>query len=249
MISKELEKIGLNKNEAKVYLAALELGETTVARLAQKSKVKRSTVYLSIDTLKEQGLINTLKRQNKTLYLAEDPRIIKDKIEEKSETLSKIMPELMSFSNIFDKKPKIRYYEGKEPLKEIYKDTLNYPKQEISIWFPDKNYWQEDKYFSEYYVPRRMKKKIWIKALSPISEFNLDYTKLDEKQLRETRFVDGDDYKIKIQIILYGNNKIGIVSYEEEIGLIIESKNIFDAMRSMFNVMWRSSSKLEKNKK
>ena len=242
MISKELEKIGLNKNEAKVYLAALELGETTVARLAQKSKVKRSTVYLSIDTLKEQGLINTLKKQNKTLYLAEDPRIIKDKIEEKSETLSKIMPELMSFSNIFDKKPKIRYYEGKEPLKEIYKDTLNYPKQEISIWFPDKNYWQEDKYFSEYYVPRRMKKKIWIKALSPMSEFNLDYTKLDEKQLRETRFVDNDDYKIKIQILLYGNNKIGIVSYEEEIGLIIESKNIFDAMRSMFNVMWAGSS-------
>lgn len=34
--------------------------------------------------------------------------------------------------------------------------------------------------------------------------------------------------------------KINIVSYTEEIGLIIESKNIFEALESIFNVMWKN---------
>ena len=46
------------------------------------------------------------------------------------------MPELLSIANFIDKKPQIRYFEGKEGLKEIFKDTLNYPNQEILAWFP-----------------------------------------------------------------------------------------------------------------
>ena len=53
MIITELEKTGLTENEAKVYLAALELGETTVIRLAKKAGIKRPTTYLVVDSLKD----------------------------------------------------------------------------------------------------------------------------------------------------------------------------------------------------
>jgi len=41
----ELEKLGLNEKEARVYLALLELGESNIQGLSAKSSVKRTTVY------------------------------------------------------------------------------------------------------------------------------------------------------------------------------------------------------------
>ena len=146
----ELKEAGLSINEAKVYLASLELGESTIVRISQKSKVKRATVYLAIDSLKEQGLISFTKRKNKTLFFAEDPRKLQEKIEEKKEKIAKIMPELLSFSNLIDKKPKIKYFEGREPVKEIFRDLLNYPNQELIGWFPDQSYWLGDDFFSDF---------------------------------------------------------------------------------------------------
>ncbi|AKM83885.1 TPA: hypothetical protein DCZ46_00930 [Candidatus Campbellbacteria bacterium] len=236
----ELKEAGLSINEAKVYLASLELGESTIVRISQKSKVKRATVYLAIDSLKEQGLISFTKRKNKTLFFAEDPRKLQEKIEEKKEKIAKIMPELLSFSNLIDKKPKIKYFEGREPVKEIFRDLLNYPNQELIGWFPDQSYWLGDDFFSDYFIPKRMAKKIWIRSIAPITDYNKKFAELGKKQLKKTRFVDNDKYNIHIQILVYGKNKIAIISYTEEIGLIIESKNIYEALESIFNVMWES---------
>ncbi|AKM83899.1 TPA: hypothetical protein DCZ46_01010 [Candidatus Campbellbacteria bacterium] len=242
MINDDLKKIGLTENESKVYLALLELSESTIARISEKSKVKRTTVYLSINSLKEKGLASSIKRKNKTLFFAEDPRKIQEKEEERRETIKKIMPELLSFSNLIDKKPKIRFFEGKEGIKEVFKETLKYPKTELAGWFPDQVYWLGKDFFTEVYMPARVKNKIWIKALAPKTKFNIELSKEDAKYLKETRFVDDEGFNVKVEIILYGANKINIISYTEEIGLIIESKNIFDSLKSIFDVMWRSSS-------
>lgn len=242
MLSEELKKIGLNKNEVKVYLAALELGEATTTRLSQKSKVKRTTVYLVTDSLKEKGLISSVKKSGKTLFFAEDPRKIPEQLEERKEAILKVMPELLSLTNLIDKKPVIRYFEGKEGIKEVFKETLQYPDSELVGWFPDQVYWLEKEYFTEVYMPARIKKKIWIKAMAPKTDFNIEMAKGDEKQLKETRFIEDEDFNMKVEIILYGKNKINIISYKEEIGLIIESKDIHDSLKSLFKILWKNTS-------
>jgi len=140
MLSDELKKIGLNKNEIKVYLSALELGEATTTRLSQKSKVKRTTVYLVTDSLKGKGLISSVKRAGRTLFFSEDPRKIVGQLEDKKEAILRVMPELLSLTNLIDKKPVIRYFEGKEGIKEVFKETLLYPSSELLGWFPDQVY-------------------------------------------------------------------------------------------------------------
>ena len=42
-LDKELQKIGLSEKEAKVYLAALELGQASVQNIARKAEVNRAT--------------------------------------------------------------------------------------------------------------------------------------------------------------------------------------------------------------
>ena len=46
-----LEAYGLNKKQAKVYLACLELGLATVQDLAKRSGVRRTTIYSLLDEL------------------------------------------------------------------------------------------------------------------------------------------------------------------------------------------------------
>lgn len=55
MESKDLEKIGFGKNEAQVYLALVELGQSSVNEIAIKSGIYRRTIYDSLKNLMEKG--------------------------------------------------------------------------------------------------------------------------------------------------------------------------------------------------
>lgn len=238
MLERELTEIGLTQNEARTYLAALELGETIIGRIAKKSGVKRTTTYLAIESLKEKGFLSSLRKKKKTFFYAEDPRILQEKIEERKKAIEKIIPQLLSITNLIDKKPKITFYEGLEGIKEVYRDTLKYPDQEMLAWVSQDAFHILDKNFVSYYIPKRVKKKIWVRVIAPDTPEIVDYKKREEKELRKTKLVDAQKYPIEVEIDLYGSNKIGVMAFKEKIGLIIESQKIFNTLKSIFEMHW-----------
>src|SRR4030043_595729 len=52
--------LGLNLNQARVYLAILKLEKTTVGQVAKFSKVRREDVYRLLPTLEKMGLVERL---------------------------------------------------------------------------------------------------------------------------------------------------------------------------------------------
>lgn len=241
MLEKDLEKLGLDEKESKVYLALLELGEANIQRIAKKSGVKRTTVYDIIESLKEKGLLSSVTRHKKILYSAEDPRTLEEKLEEKKHTLRRILPELLSIANALDKKPRIRFFEGIEGIKEVYKDALGYSDQEMLAWVSPTVAGNFDMQFlDEYYLPKRVAKKIWVRAIAPDEPFMQKYKGLDEKSLRKTKLVSASLFPIEVEINLYGKNKIAVMSFSEKIGLIIESQKIFTTLKSIFEMNWNS---------
>lgn len=244
MLSKDLEKIGLNQNEAKVYLAALELGEANVGQLAKKSGVIRTTVYGIIPQLKEKGLLSSSIIKKKVVYIAENPTKLKDDLREKQHSLDKMLPELLSITNKIDNKPTIRFFEGVGGMKDVYQDTLQYPDQELLTWVPKQSVDVFDvAYLTEYYVPKRLEKRIWVRALAPDDSEMKWFKEHDEKSLRKTRLVDPNLFPFSVEINLYGKNKVGIVAFEEKIGVIIESEKIFNTLKSIFEMGWVFSEK------
>lgn len=241
-ITKKLIDFGLNKKEVDVYLSALELGETNIQRISKKSGVKRTTVYDVISSLKEKGLISETTKNKRTVYYAEDPRTLEKSMEEKMEKLKNIMPELLSITNLIDKKPKIKYFEGLEGIKNIYKDTLNYPNQELLAWTPEEAATDFDEaFFDDYYLPQRIKKNIWVRGIWNDKPRIKKYIALNEKQLRKTKITPKESFiDLEVEINLYAKNKIAIMSFEEKIGLIIESQKIFNTLKSIFEMNWNS---------
>lgn len=238
----ELKNTGLSENEAKVYLAALELGETSVYRLAKKSGVKRTTTYLAVESLKEKGLMSSYNRNKIAICYAESPKKLSKRLEEKKNALDKILPELLAFTNLIDKKPKIQFYEGSEAYKEVFKDVLKYPDSEVLATFNEKFY-NYGAYFTDYFIPKRKEKKIWLRALFHDNP-ELNNLKLKEQELfLQSRLITSDKFQIEIEMVLYGKNKVGLVSYDEEIAIIIESQKIHNTQKSFFEVIWDSVAK------
>ncbi|MGB3073265.1 MAG: helix-turn-helix domain-containing protein [Candidatus Moraniibacteriota bacterium] len=231
----------MNEKEAAIYLALLELGESNIGQLAKKSGVKRTTVYDVLEALKQKGLASQIKKSKKTLFSAEDPRSLEQTLDEKKHRLQVMLPELLSLANFLDNKPRIRFYEGTEGIKEVYKDTLRYPDLELLAWVAEEAIEAfDEKFLNDYYLPRRVEKKIWVRAIAPDVPYMQQYKGQDIPSLRKTRLLDAARFPLDVEINLYGRNKIGIMSFSEKIGLIIESERIFRTLESIFEAQWES---------
>ena len=79
----QLEKIGLNKKQAEVYLACLEIGFSTAQNIAQKTTIKRTTVYDILEHLIKQNLVTQTIKGKKRFYVAEDPETFKINLQRK----------------------------------------------------------------------------------------------------------------------------------------------------------------------
>lgn len=240
-LKKDLIDFGLADNEAGVYLAALELGETTILRIAKKAGIKRTTTYLAIESLRGKGLINTIKKNKKTFFYAEDPRILEKKAEEKKDAIKNAIPQLLSITNLIDKKPIIKYFEGKEGMKDVLRDVLEYPNNVVKVWYSEdyaKTIGQE--FFDDYYIPERLKKKIWTLAIHPDNPATRETNKNNPKELRKSKYITGRVFELPIEILIYGDRKVGIISLYEEISLIIESEGIHKSLKSIFELQWDS---------
>ena len=78
MIDKDLQAVGLQEKEAKVYLAALELGKGTAQQIAIKAELKRPTTYVIMEELMRQGLVSSFYEGKKQYFVAENPERLVD---------------------------------------------------------------------------------------------------------------------------------------------------------------------------
>ena len=240
-----LEQFNITGKTADVYLAALELGSGTVIEIAKKSAVKRTTCYdLLLDLIKD-GLILETTKGKKRLFVAEDPEKLRKKINEKEKLLNEMLPQLRSMYNVTGVKPKIRYYEGKLGLREVYADTLNYSSEILAFASEDivkvlGEEWARD------YITRRVKKNIQFRAIMPRTNTITNYAAHDFKQLRISKLVDPKKYPFSIEINIYGHQKVALMSAREETGIIIEGAEIYKTMKLIFELLWDNLPEVQK---
>lgn len=244
-LENDLKLLGLEEKEAKVYLAALELGATNIQNLVKKSGIKRSTVYEMIKNLKERGLISETTKGKRKIFLASEPEKLKRNIKEKEQLLNDILPELKSINNTGFIKPKIMFYEGKEGIREIYKNTLQ-SKRKFTLWIsPIKSMLDtigED--FLNNYVEKRMKIGLWVKSVyitsQRVEEYKLIRPATFEKTLRKIKFTPRE-IDIKNTMCIF-DNKVAIMSSKKEgFGFVVESEDYANTMRVFHDLLWSIS--------
>ncbi len=232
-----LEQLGLKDKKADVYLAALELGSATVIEISKKADIKRTTCYDILLDLIKIGLISETSKGKKRLFIGEDPEKILKELENKEKLFSEILPQLKSVYNIKGIKPKIRFYEGKEGLKEVYADTLKYSGEILAFASEDVvrvlgAEWAKD------YLKKRVKKNIHVRVVLPKTKLISQIIEKDTELLRMSKPISPEKYPFSIEINIYGHKKVALMSSREQMGIIIEGDEIYKTMKLIFELVW-----------
>ncbi len=248
-IDEILVKSGLSPNETKVFLVLLELGKGTVTQITRKAGLNRTTGYDILDNLSSKGLVSISGKEPKQEYLAESPdkivSLLENEINKKNEQLQKIksiLPEMKSMHNVAGR-PRVRFYEGTQGLKDVYEDTLTSHEEIRAYATYDDMQATLPGYFPEYFY-RRAKKGIPIRAVFPFTKAGIELSNDDKVQKRQTAMIPADKYYFSPEINIY-DNKVMIASWREKLGIIIESSEIADAMKKVFELAWAEARRLD----
>ncbi len=126
---------------------------------------------------------------------------------------------------------------------EVYEDTLTSSETIRAYATVDDMHRALPGYFPKYYK-RRAGKGIHIRAIIPSTPIGRERASLDKEEMRETALIPSDKFYFSPEINIY-DNKIMIASWKEELGIMIESHEIADAMKKAFELAWAEAKRLD----
>ncbi len=232
-----LEELGLTKGEVKIYLTVLELGQTKVGQIIEKSKMASSAVHNLVNTLIEKGLISYIKKGKIKYYQSIPPKQLIDLIEEKKSKILKILPELEQKQKKSTEKQEAEIFEGTKGIMSMLNILTGDSKKGDEYLFfavnvKDQN--KEIQKFFEMYDAKRQSKGLKSKGLAP-KELKTLFKKRKILKIKYTSF------PIPSNISLF-KNKVAIFSWEEKpVGYFIKSKQIYEMYKNLFYSIWNKA--------
>lgn len=233
---KTLENIGLSDKEAKVYLACLELGTATVQELAEKSEVKRTSIYNFLSVLIKKGLVSEIKQNDRIYLTAENPNILKENLKNQEASLNSALPNLLDLFNKPTNRPAVKYYKGITGIKKIYLDTLQikqsiYAFTDVESMIPIMGKWLWD-----WYPGKRVELGIKFFGIAKDGPLAKKAMARNKQQNREMKILP--DVKFDTEINIYGP-KVAIISFQRPYtGIIIEDFFINQTLKSIWQSLW-----------
>lgn len=235
---KTLIKYGLNEKQAKVYLATLELGSSSVHQISKKANLARSTCYEVLEYLLNKSLVSTYRKKNIKYYSAEDPRKMVDMATEKVEVLKKALPQFNALYGQASARPTVRFYQGKQGMKLILAEILKEAHELLCFTSADDLFSALNEEMPDF-VKKRISKKIPIRVILRDSAKAQERKKLATQELRQVKIIS-PDYEYHGLIYVWGT-KIAMFSFDKDLtALVIESKELSNVQKTMFELMWGS---------
>lgn len=247
VVNQEMLSQILPRNEAKIYLALLELGQSTSGPIIKATKIHSSKVYESLQRLITKGLVSYVIKGGVKYFQPVSPENLIDFLEEKKskinaqeKKITDILPQLL----LKFKEAKVKYvvevFEGYKGLKSAFDDALkDYKKgQEYYVYGIPQVSTIARRFFDIPHTKDRMKRGIKIKAI-----FNAEARKRGEKykkvQLTQVKFLPAG-LATQASINVFKDKIIMVIGVlEEPLVISITSKQVANSFRSHFGLLWK----------
>lgn len=252
MIDKVLQRIGLSDKEVAVYVASLRLGAQPLAVIAQYARINRSTAYDVFEELIKKGLAHKIPKgattyfevldtSNLLRYLEREKKEMLRDYEKQQADVTQILPLLQSLENPQSKRPKVKFYEGEKGMREAYEQTFTSHEIIRGYANPEEMHKGLPGFFPEYYE-RRVTANLEVRAIMPDNEVSVERSKRDAIELRQSRLIPRDRYTFIPEMNIF-DDKVLIASWQEQFAIIIESEEIADLHKNMYDLLWEYLSK------
>nr|MBA4405591.1 hypothetical protein [Nanoarchaeum sp.] len=240
-----LKKFGLSEKEAKVYLASLELGDSSASEISLKSNLPRTLMYDILERLIELGLISYSIKDNKKYFNAASPKELIRILKEKEEVIKEILPLLEEIHKTEGiKRPKVEIYEGKEGMKTVMNNILRSDIKEFFAYGSSRSSFEIIPAFIEEWHKDRIKRKITMNILYNNTKEARERVKTWTKSLE---YVNFKFMPIELEsltaTLIYSDNVVLQSWTKEPFAVVIESKNMAENQKRYFKELWKIAKK------
>lgn len=246
-----LEKIGLTKAEAKVYLTLIELKETQTGAICKRTGIPSSNIYFILDSLIKKGFVSCRLQNNIKVFMPSSPEILSElfkekqkKIEEEAKQINYLISDLKEKHIEKESFSKYRYFEGMVSIKSLWRE-LTYSLKNLSkdtiikVYTGKKEAYEPMLPLFEEFHKMRKALKIKYQIIFPIGE-----TKLGEKrkkQLSEVRYMNLEN---EAEIAIIGNKLIlQYITRKIPRAFLIEDEVFSKTYEQIFNQLWKTANK------
>ena len=233
----KLESLGMNKTEAKVYLALLELGEAQAGQISKKSGVNRTSTYDSLERLISKGLVKYVIQSNKKVFKADKPYKIIEQLKEQEKIAEQILPELNNLFKESKEGEESEIYKGRKGIRSILFEILKY-KEYVAFGSRGK-FLEIMKHDFELFQRRKRELKIKSEVILRESDRTSESVKLS---YTDFRFIS-DEYGSPTTTFVYGGNIAIIVWLAEPVATVIKSKEVAESYLHYFELLWKIAKK------
>ncbi|MFA6963883.1 MAG: helix-turn-helix domain-containing protein [Patescibacteria group bacterium] len=230
---------GLSQKEFEAYKNLLSLKRSTVLQLAKISNDKRTNLYRLLETLIGKGLVSEIYEGSKHYYIAESPSRLVNFVAQEKKKIEELLPELEQIEKEAMERPKIKYFEGKEGIKNLEDELLKERKEILAFSWPDKLVQSIESHDS--FVKKRIKAKIPARVIYP----DTGAAHKRKTGFREVRY--SKKLKPFDSTFMISGNKVVAFSHKRWItGVLIENREIAEGLTAFFDAYW---SELKETKK
>lgn len=236
-IEEQLKEIGLTKSESRVYLYLLEQGLATPPQIARATGIARTNCYNILSALKDSGLIEEQAKGKRKAYVASDPEALLRTIQKKKEAVERLVPDLRALYTTQKNKPKIRFYDGFEQVKEIYWQATNTDK--LLALGSTKQLTEKDADFFLKWEKTMKKKGVILEDLitDPSEQVGVEETKRILGGLYDFRLLPKKYSDFPTDILVWSNNIALITLQEPVFGTVITSPLLAQTFRFMLEMV------------
>jgi sugar-specific transcriptional regulator TrmB len=243
-----LRSVGLDEKESQLYLSGLQLGSAPASDYAKAAGLNRITAYNALEALVHRGLFTLVKKVRGKWYAPVGPEYLSIEAQKNAQALERVLPELRSLQGSSYRKPHVRFYEGWEGVRRVYEDTLTAKGELLNFANSTvvREFWPN---YDEEYVAERVNRGIHLRGIAPDDALGRAVRGEDKKRMREIRLVSAKDFDFTNEINVY-DHKVAICSFDSGLkgesdmfGVIIESKEVAETQRQIFEMAWRFAGK------
>lgn len=248
--------LGLDEKSMSVYECLLPLRDVSASTIAKKLEMPKSTVSFKCMELVKKGLISFYTKNDTNYFSPENPakikRIFDDqkaKIDFLSKNFSQLLPLLSTQFNKFGEMPKIKIFEGVSGIKTMFKDVLE---SGSTIYGMTRNEGDMNKevldWLENEYIPERIRNKNEAFIIFNDNATTRTYVKRDKLLNRISLFVPEKQYPFSSCCHIY-DGKVAFYSYvnTDMTGILIENRNMFLTMLTLFKLAWLGARTLSVN--
>ncbi len=248
MDSSDLERIGLNRNEAKVFLALLKNGPAIASELVRITGFHRNIIYDNLDKLVERGLVTYINEEGKRRFAIAPPEALaamlereSNELESRKKVVSVLAPQISAELAKSRQRQSATIYRGTKAFKGLLREVISSGDyfamgvSNASTEIMGTEFWKN-------FIMQIKRKKVRERLLLN-SDFRIESLPIASPKRTQLRLLPSAS-NLVTEILVY-SDKVAIMVYSDPpVATVMEDKFVRESFTKYFEHLWSISKRV-----